>query len=129
MKSVLILITLCLISFSCKKSDEGLVEKINISGSWKLKQYAGGFSYQVFVPKDSILYIFQTAGKYIFINNNYVTAKGSYTITKTPGGYADVLDLSEANGSRTSYEIILKNDSLILFDPCCDGYNYIYLKK
>ncbi|MDQ6902840.1 MAG: hypothetical protein M3139_07505 [Bacteroidota bacterium] len=133
MKSILILFTvICLVSFSYKKNNSSSANTIDIKGSWELKQYSGGISYQVIVPKDSIVYVFQTPGKYLLVTNNALTAAGSYEITKSPDTYhydPEVINLLETNGNKTIYGIRLKSDSLFLSDGCCDGYNYIYTKK
>ena len=114
----------CIVTFSCTKTSD-LINKRELAGIWLLKQYDGGYSYQIIIPTDKITVTFNSEGKFTSSANFTIPASGNYTITKDSdkNHYSDtVINLIGDDQNRITYGIKLTNDSLFLFDGCCDGF-------
>jgi len=127
--SILFLISNLLI-FSCTKKAE-LINQDNLNGTWLLKKYDGGQSYQVMVPADTITITFSRSGKFSSSANFSIPLKGNYTTGRDVDGNhysSTVISLFADNWQEITYGIVLETDTLFLFDGCCDMYKYTYVR-
>jgi hypothetical protein len=131
MKRVSILFFIsCIATFSCTKTSD-VINKKGLAGTWLLTQYDGGYSYQIIVPTDKITVTFDSESKFNSSANFTIPASGNYTITKDSdrNHYSDtVIKLIGDDQNRITYGIKLTKDSLFLFDGCCDGFRYSYVR-
>jgi hypothetical protein len=122
----------CTIILSCSKTSDS-INNDKLAGTWLLKQYAGGQLYQVIIPTDTVTVTFSRSGKFTSSANFSIPPNGSYTITndvEEDYGGDKVVNLFANGWSKITYGIItLKEDSLILYDGCCDLFQYTYVRQ
>jgi hypothetical protein len=128
----LVIISAILLSFALACTKNSLsISTHDITGTWVLKNISGGFAGVNTTPTDHITISFETNSEYTSTVNYTTTATGKYTLTKAPEPnyyYSDTLLNLLSDSNQTTYGINLGNDSLVLAQPCCDQFQYLYIK-
>ena len=106
-----------------------VIKKV-VEGKWKLQYSEGGFAYQK---------IIDTFDNYMYINKNHIT-KGNSTYGVTMNSSFTWEKVKDIFGNGSSAYILqppgylsivplqIKNDTLISWDACADGFTYYYTK-
>jgi hypothetical protein len=131
-KFVVLFFSFSAVAVSCTKNTLA-VKADDLAGTWLLKQYSGGFAGRTYSPNDSATISFTPLRKYTSTVNDTIVATGDYVLFKANEQNiyfsTTLINLSSAEGSKITYGIVVKNDSLFLDEGCCDRLTYIYTRK
>jgi len=105
----------------------------DIYGAWALRAISGGFTGTGFSPDFDFLEV-QRIGIFKIVRNDSVLAYGKIQIEEQKGDAVTVAFKPEKTLQPVSIFdseklIDLRKDAMNLFSPCCDRYNYHFVRK
>lgn len=153
MKSILSIVLISLITFSCAQNDNSLaIEHKDITGTWELSKILNGSVGGEFAPENNKThrYVFNSNKTFERVevdNEQVVKLTGTFTITdqhhlyqNLDSNYAKYIELTYISNSNffncntdyTSKQLLILNTSNELLNTlpmACDGNGFKYTKK
>lgn len=104
----------------------------NVYGSWSLRAVSGGVTGETFSPDFEYLQI-QKIGIFKVFRNDSILAYGQIKIEEKKDNSVRIAFMPDQAAKDVSiFEsgkiIDLRNDTLNLFSPCCDRFNYHFVR-
>ncbi|MFN7119532.1 MAG: hypothetical protein ACK4TA_22240 [Saprospiraceae bacterium] len=115
---------------ACVENDVNKDEKDRLVGFWKINRISGGITGSGY-PADFTAVQFHPDGTYTILDNDDVVGEGTYALVKEQDKLIlrilpnDPINLIFESPEK---EIVFASDKLLIRDPCCDFYEYEFLK-
>ena len=120
----------------CTKSDPLQDQLNNLSDTWEIESISGGFSGQGYQPSFKTLRIKASNFYQLVKANESVFSEGTFALQSTDASDLDITFTRQGpkTESLSGFEgqtkrVTLSNDTLVLTDPCCDLYEYRFIRK
>ena len=113
---------------------ESITDYKSLCGNWKLSQISGGIDGIIFSPEEDTFFEIKETSVYSFIkDNNFLYESGKFQLIKNKDAlFIEFISEYCANEHFNYFPrkeiFLLGSDSLLLSDPCCDSYCYLYIR-